>query len=423
MDGPDSGAMPQARPSTATSVDQASNPYATLGITRTASLDEIRAAWKRAALKTHPDRTFDDGSAFRAVQAAYEKLMSSVSSASSVSRWAAPRPAEPTDKWTAHQRAERQHASVERQRSERQRQERERAEAARAASKLAEERARYSAHKTYAERARAFAAEEQMRREAHKAARGKTWADRQQERHQERYRSRFQRYVGKDGREAPSENASQQPTPQATHRSSSSGDSASAGGEMGEEDVSDKEWEGAEPSEEPTRTPRTSLFSPRRAQRVEKPISPDEQQKRQVAAAQAEEERAAVETAARRVSGPPEGSRPPPRYFSTRTRWHLVYHEDRRCLGLLAHYAKQLFEDDEVPVGLDPCPRCCTTPLSSARLARGSAGGPWTAHSHAQRSKLAGECDDCEDLDSAPRASSLQQQQVASMRYESVYEA
>ena len=171
--------MPQARPSTATSVDQASNPYATLGITRTASLDEIRAAWKRAALKTHPDRTFDDGSAFRAVQAAYEKLMSSVSSASSVSRWAAPRPAEPTDKWTAHQRAERQHASVERQRSERQRQERERAEAARAASKLAEERARYSAHKTYAERARAFAAEEQMRREAHKAARGKTWARRQ----------------------------------------------------------------------------------------------------------------------------------------------------------------------------------------------------------------------------------------------------
>jgi curved DNA-binding protein CbpA len=168
--------MPQARPSTATSVDQASNPYATLGITRTASLDEIRAAWKRAALKTHPDRTFDDGSAFRAVQAAYEKLMSSVSSASSVSRWAAPRPAEPADKWTAHQRAERQHATVERQRSERQRQERERAEAARAASKLAEERARYSAHKTYAERARAFAAEEQMRREAHKAARGKTWA-------------------------------------------------------------------------------------------------------------------------------------------------------------------------------------------------------------------------------------------------------
>ena len=126
--------MPQARPSTATSVDQASNPYATLGITRTASLDEIRAAWKRAALKTHPDRTFDDGSAFRAVQAAYEKLMSSVSSASSVSRWAAPRPAEPTDKWTAHQHAERQHASVERQRSERQRQERERAEAARASS-------------------------------------------------------------------------------------------------------------------------------------------------------------------------------------------------------------------------------------------------------------------------------------------------
>jgi curved DNA-binding protein CbpA len=418
--------MPQARPSTATSVDQASNPYATLGITRTASLDEIRAAWKRAALKTHPDRTFDDGSAFRAVQAAYEKLMSSVSSASSVSRWAAPRPAEPADKWTAHQRAERQHATVERQRSERQRQERERAEAARAASKLAEERARYSAHKTYAERARAFAAEEQMRREAHKAARGKTWADRLQERHQERYRSRFQRYVGKNGREAPSENTSQQPTPQATHRSSSSGDSASTGRgcEMGEEDVSEKEWEGAEPSEEPTRTSRPSLFSPHHAKRFEQPISPDEQQKRQVAAAQAEEEAAAETTTARRVS-PSEGSRPPPRYFSTRTRWHLVYHEDRRCLGLLAHYAKQLFEDDEVPAGLDPCPRCCITPLSSARWARGSAGGPWTAHSHAQRSKLAAECDDCEDLDSAPQvtASSLQQQQVASMRYESVYEA
>ena len=50
------------------------DPYATLGISSCASADEIRAAWKAAALKTHPDKLHDDGTQFRAVQAAYEVL-------------------------------------------------------------------------------------------------------------------------------------------------------------------------------------------------------------------------------------------------------------------------------------------------------------------------------------------------------------
>ena len=52
----------------------AQDPYATLGLRHDASADEIRAAWKRLALATHPDKTDDDGAQFRAVQAAYEVL-------------------------------------------------------------------------------------------------------------------------------------------------------------------------------------------------------------------------------------------------------------------------------------------------------------------------------------------------------------
>ena len=53
------------------------DPYATLGIKSSATADEIRTAWKAAALRTHPDKVLDDGTQFRAVQAAYEILRES----------------------------------------------------------------------------------------------------------------------------------------------------------------------------------------------------------------------------------------------------------------------------------------------------------------------------------------------------------
>jgi DnaJ domain len=47
--------------------------YAVLGIAKGASAQEIRAAYKRMALLTHPDQGGSD-EAFRAVQRAYERL-------------------------------------------------------------------------------------------------------------------------------------------------------------------------------------------------------------------------------------------------------------------------------------------------------------------------------------------------------------
>ena len=45
-------------------------------------------------------------------------------------------------------------------------------------------------------------------------------------------------------------------------------------------------------------------------------------------------------------------------YFSTRTKWHLVYHTDRCCSGLRLYGNKQIFVDMTRPEGLDPCSRC-----------------------------------------------------------------
>ena len=54
--------------------DFATDPYATLGVQSSASLATIKSAWKVAALKYHPDKCGDDGTRFRAVQAAWEVL-------------------------------------------------------------------------------------------------------------------------------------------------------------------------------------------------------------------------------------------------------------------------------------------------------------------------------------------------------------
>lgn len=49
--------------------------YALLGVPSTASVEEIRRAWREKAFQLHPDRNpGDDGSSFRAVALAYEIL-------------------------------------------------------------------------------------------------------------------------------------------------------------------------------------------------------------------------------------------------------------------------------------------------------------------------------------------------------------
>ena len=58
-------------------VDAPPDPHVILGIARNANEAEIRAAWKRTALLTHPDRSGDDGTQFRTAKAAYEALLPS----------------------------------------------------------------------------------------------------------------------------------------------------------------------------------------------------------------------------------------------------------------------------------------------------------------------------------------------------------
>lgn len=48
-------------------------PHAVLGVAPGASPDEVRAAWRRRARATHPDRG-GDAAAFRVVAAAYVQL-------------------------------------------------------------------------------------------------------------------------------------------------------------------------------------------------------------------------------------------------------------------------------------------------------------------------------------------------------------
>ena len=54
------------------------NYYTTLGIAPTASEEEIRVAYKRLAMKFHPDREGGDAERFDAVKKAYEGLKNRV---------------------------------------------------------------------------------------------------------------------------------------------------------------------------------------------------------------------------------------------------------------------------------------------------------------------------------------------------------
>lgn len=53
------------------------DPYAVLGVPPTASADEVRAAYRRLAIRHHPDKNASPDSAvrFRALREAYETLL------------------------------------------------------------------------------------------------------------------------------------------------------------------------------------------------------------------------------------------------------------------------------------------------------------------------------------------------------------
>jgi len=51
------------------------NPYVILGIEKNASDDEIKKAYKRLALKFHPDKNCQDDSEFKRISSAYQILI------------------------------------------------------------------------------------------------------------------------------------------------------------------------------------------------------------------------------------------------------------------------------------------------------------------------------------------------------------
>ena len=54
------------------------DPYAVLGVTRSASALDLKTAYRKLAMQTHPDRNREDGAAqkFRSITAAYTSISS-----------------------------------------------------------------------------------------------------------------------------------------------------------------------------------------------------------------------------------------------------------------------------------------------------------------------------------------------------------
>ena len=315
------------------------NPFKVLGVSASASASEIRAAWRRLVLSSHPDKVGDDGSAFRRVQLAYEMLRensASFNTKSTAASWGTPE-----------------------------------------------------------DRAQSWARQQASKRREYEWSRPRQWSDRQQARHDQRYRTRYETYVQKKQAEQEQqrqrkenphepewhelspwqryqqqklmrEQQEQQRREQRQRRRGRSATSAERGKKSSRED----EVEVDDP-QTPETTHRSSTDS---SSSFQSSIQIGGGQTGVQAQAQAETVQADLpDSATPTAPHPPTPSLPsspspahalpahgPGRvcYFSTRTKWHLVYHTDRCCSGLRLYGNKQIFVDMARPEGLDPCSRC-----------------------------------------------------------------
>ena len=200
------------------SVDQATDPYAVLGIPRNASNADIRTAWKKLIVKVHPDKVGDDGKLFRQVQTAYEMLAADAKKTPQQRQQAQRKRDQQQrrrefEKKKEDERLAAQRAYVERMKEmEKARAEREKKEEeARKERQMKErriiaegrhtyeERMARERHEAYLERCKQFNEQQAAKKKQYEQQRGRTWADRQKDRHAERFNSRLRKFLENEG--------------------------------------------------------------------------------------------------------------------------------------------------------------------------------------------------------------------------------
>jgi curved DNA-binding protein CbpA len=313
------------------------SPYKVLGISASATADEIRAAWKKMALKVHPDKCEDDGGvAFQAVQAAYETLRALVPP--SISKGPPPRTGGYDASRTSTPIFAGDHAARQQQ---------------------------------YQQRMRAWAAREAAKKQEYEWQRPETWADKQQQRHDERMRARYAAF--QQQKEAREEEAKRVAQEQAERKAEE--EAALFAMSAAEQQRREEEGQQQQQKRKPPRR-RTQPQQPQRrpSKQVERPAcgSPATN------SARSSEEGSSSSSSARGTAAPsaavappataaaPPAAAHPDRYYSTR--WHPFFHTDAQCRSLLGvrearlrealGISKQLVESVHVPRGLEPCSIC-----------------------------------------------------------------
>jgi len=190
------------------------DPSVILGVGRYAGESEIRAAWKKVALRTHPDKCGDDGTAFRTAKAAYEALLPSAAPTFSYDhsrrrnakerRRRAERPA--SCKAAERARAAEERAKTEeaeaRESATRQRYAEQRRRAAENDRRMQTETVRAYEERLFRQRSEAYHEDLQSRaekiakeRKEVAATKGPSFADRSAERNNDRFKARYMRYM------------------------------------------------------------------------------------------------------------------------------------------------------------------------------------------------------------------------------------
>ena len=200
--------MPSQRPDC-----PVSDPHKTLRVPKTATMNEIRASWKRLIVQTHPDKAGGDEAGFRKVQNAYEWLCAEAKKTPQQKRKDTQQKAQGQRRKAYEKRRAEEKAAADamfaEQRADRAKQEAARMEAAERrrveeeqkerrilleGRGRFEERMAHERHEAYLQRCREFEQRHEAKRKAYVEEQGRTVADRMNDRANERLQSRYMKY-------------------------------------------------------------------------------------------------------------------------------------------------------------------------------------------------------------------------------------